>query len=70
MHHIFPHISTGGVGVRSAGRGLSLYDVTNISPAAYRNFSCGGARRSDASVAARKRRCTMAVDYKEPSLNA
>lgn len=59
-----------GVGVRSAGRGLSLYDVTNITPAAYRNFSCGGARRSDASVTARKRRCTMAVDYKEPSLNA
>ncbi|XP_043994464.1 shugoshin 1 isoform X1 [Gambusia affinis] len=57
-----------GVGVRSAGRGLSLCDMTNMSPAAYRNFSCVGPRRSDAPV--RKRRCTMAVDYKEPSLNA
>ncbi|XP_054909612.1 shugoshin 1 [Poeciliopsis prolifica] len=57
-----------GVGVRSAGRGLSLCDVTNMSPAAYRNFSCVGPRRSDAP--ARKRRCTMTVDYKEPSLNA
>ncbi|XP_038144823.1 shugoshin 1 [Cyprinodon tularosa] len=58
-----------GVGVRSAGRGLSLCDMTNMSPAAYRNFSCGP-RRSDAPVLARKRRCTMVVDYKEPSLNA
>ncbi|XP_007547746.1 shugoshin 1 isoform X1 [Poecilia formosa] len=57
-----------GVGVRSAGRGLSLCDVTNMSPAAYRNFSGGGPRRSDAPT--RKRRCTMTVDYKEPSLNA
>ncbi|MEQ2208791.1 hypothetical protein XENOCAPTIV_014992 [Xenoophorus captivus] len=68
VHHTFPHISTGGAGVRSAGRGLSLCDVTNMSPAAYRNFSCSGPRRSDAN--ARKRRCTMTVDYKEPSLNA
>ncbi|KAM4550059.1 shugoshin 1 isoform 2-T2 [Fundulus diaphanus] len=55
-----------GVGVRSAGWGLSLCDVTNMSSAAYRNFSCHGPRRSDA----RKRRCTMSVDYKEPSLNS
>uniref|UniRef100_M3ZM12 Shugoshin 1 n=1 Tax=Xiphophorus maculatus TaxID=8083 RepID=M3ZM12_XIPMA len=66
-----PRLKTGqkrGVGVRSAGRGLSLCDVTNMSPAAYRNFSCVGPRRSDAPP--RKRRCTMTVDYKEPSLNA
>uniref|UniRef100_A0A3B5MRA4 Shugoshin 1 n=1 Tax=Xiphophorus couchianus TaxID=32473 RepID=A0A3B5MRA4_9TELE len=66
-----PRLKTGqkrGVGVRSAGRGLSLCDVTNMSPAAYRNFSCVGPRRSDAP--SRKRRCTMTVDYKEPSLNA
>ncbi|XP_032435963.1 shugoshin 1 [Xiphophorus hellerii] len=66
-----PRLKTGqkrGVGVRSAGRGLSLCDVTNMSPAAYRNFSCVGPRRSDAPL--RKRRCTMTVDYKEPSLNA
>ncbi|XP_047460160.1 shugoshin 1 isoform X2 [Mugil cephalus] len=40
----------------------------------YRKFSCGGSRPSDARcgtpVPARKRRCTMVVDYKEPSLNA
>ncbi|XP_029919445.1 shugoshin 1 isoform X2 [Myripristis murdjan] len=40
----------------------------------YRKFSCGGSRPSDARcstpVPARKRRCTMTVDYKEPSLNA
>ncbi|XP_044191696.1 shugoshin 1 isoform X1 [Thunnus albacares] len=63
-----------GLGVRTAGRGLSLCDVTNMSPAAYRKFSCGGSRPSDARcstpVPARKRRCTMVVDYKEPSLHA
>ncbi|KAM3596316.1 uncharacterized protein V6R79_012298 [Siganus canaliculatus] len=40
----------------------------------YRKFSCGGSRPSDARcstpVPARKRRCTMVVDYKEPTLNA
>ncbi|XP_068189463.1 shugoshin 1 isoform X2 [Antennarius striatus] len=63
-----------GLGVRTAGRGLSLCDVTNMSPAAYRKFSCGGSRPSDplcsTPVPARKRRCTMVVDYKEPTLNA
>lgn len=62
------------LGVRTAGRGLSLCDMTNLSPAAYRKFSCGGSRPSDARcstpVPSRKRRCTMVVDYKEPSLNA
>ncbi|KAK5605078.1 hypothetical protein CRENBAI_026499 [Crenichthys baileyi] len=33
-----------GAGVRSAGRGLSLCDVTNMSPAAYRNFPAGPRR--------------------------
>ncbi|XP_061787528.1 shugoshin 1 isoform X1 [Nerophis lumbriciformis] len=50
--------------VRTAGRGLSLCDVTNMSPAAY------GRARCSTSVPARKRRCTMVVDYKEPSLHA
>uniref|UniRef100_A0A3P8T3N9 Shugoshin C-terminal domain-containing protein n=1 Tax=Amphiprion percula TaxID=161767 RepID=A0A3P8T3N9_AMPPE len=63
-----------GLGVRTTGRGLSLCDVTNLSPAACRKFSCGGSRPSDSRcstpVPARKRRCTMTVDYKEPSLNA
>ncbi|XP_019119749.1 shugoshin 1 isoform X2 [Larimichthys crocea] len=40
----------------------------------YRKFSCGGSRPSDARcstpVPTRKRRCTMVVDYKEPTLNA
>ncbi|XP_060949253.1 shugoshin 1 [Limanda limanda] len=56
-----------GRGVRTAGRGLSLCDVTNMSPAAYRKYPSDG--RSSTPVAARKRRCTMVVDYKEPSLN-
>ncbi|RVE66540.1 hypothetical protein OJAV_G00108130 [Oryzias javanicus] len=63
-----------GAGVRTAGRGLSLCDVTNLSPAAYRKFSCSSKRSSEARcstpVPARKRRCTLTVDYKEPSLNA
>ncbi|XP_022065349.2 shugoshin 1 [Acanthochromis polyacanthus] len=63
-----------GLGVRTAGRGLSLCDVTNLSPAACRKFSCGASRPSDSRcstpVPARKRRCTMTVDYKEPSLSA
>uniref|UniRef100_A0A3Q0SL27 Shugoshin 1 n=1 Tax=Amphilophus citrinellus TaxID=61819 RepID=A0A3Q0SL27_AMPCI len=50
-----------GLGVRTAGRGLSLCDVTNLSPAAY---------RCSTPVPIRKRRCTMVVDYKEPSLHA
>ncbi|XP_020509891.2 shugoshin 1 isoform X1 [Labrus bergylta] len=62
-----------GLGIRTGGRGLSLCDVTNMSPAAHRKFSCGTTRQSDARcstpVVARKRRCTMTVDYKEPSLN-
>ncbi|XP_059205108.1 shugoshin 1 isoform X2 [Centropristis striata] len=40
----------------------------------YRKFSCGGSRPSDARcstpVPARKRRSTIVVDYKEPTLNA
>lgn len=65
-----------GLGVRPRGRGLSLCDVTNMSPAAYRKFPCGGSRLSGARCSTpaqaptRKRRCTMTVDYKEPSLNA
>ncbi|KAM9838187.1 shugoshin 1 [Aulostomus maculatus] len=63
-----------GLGIRKAGRGLSLCDVTNISPAAYRKVSFAGSRPSDTRcstpVRARKRRRTMVVDYKEPSLNA
>ncbi|KAK2830344.1 hypothetical protein Q5P01_018275 [Channa striata] len=57
-----------GLGLRTAGRGLSLCDVTNLSPAAYRKFPSDA--RCSTPVTARKRRCTMAVDYKEPSLNA
>ncbi|KAG7500054.1 shugoshin 1 [Solea senegalensis] len=57
-----------GLGIRTAGRGLSLCDVTNMSPAAYRKFPSDA--RCSTPVPARKRRCTMVVDYKEPSLNA
>ncbi|XP_010871872.2 shugoshin 1 isoform X2 [Esox lucius] len=62
----------GGLGVR-AGRGFSLTDVTNLTPAAYRTFSSKSSRISDRCsnpVATRKRRSTTAVDYKEPSLHA
>ncbi|XP_068431769.1 shugoshin 1 [Clinocottus analis] len=63
-----------GLGVRTAGRGLSLCDVTNLSNAAYRKFSHDAPRSSDARcstpVPTRKRRCSMVVDYKEPTLNA
>ncbi|XP_019946363.2 shugoshin 1 isoform X1 [Paralichthys olivaceus] len=57
-----------GLGVRTAGRGLSLCDMTNMSPAAYRKYPSDG--RCSTPVPTRKRRCTMVVDYKEPSLNA
>ncbi|XP_067357511.1 shugoshin 1 isoform X2 [Channa argus] len=57
-----------GLGLRTAGRGLSLCDVTNLSPAAYCKFPSDA--RCSTPVPARKRRCTMVVDYKEPSLNA
>ncbi|KAK0145896.1 Shugoshin 1 [Merluccius polli] len=61
-----------GFGVRAAGRGLSLCDVTNMSPAAYCKVPGAGSRPSEGRcatpVAGRKRRCTMTVDYKEPSL--
>ncbi|XP_045915770.1 shugoshin 1 isoform X2 [Micropterus dolomieu] len=78
LHHQTPQMARTckkrGLGVRTAGRGLSLCDVTNLSPAAQRKFSRGGPRPSDARCAtpvpARKRRCTMVVDYKEPTLNA
>lgn len=72
--HIPVHLPAGMRGVRTSGLGLSLCDVTNLSPAAYRKFSCGGSRPSDGRcstpVPVRRRRSTMAVDYKEPKLNA
>lgn len=72
--HIPVHLPAGVRGVRTSGLGLSLCDVTNLSPAAYRKFSCGGSRPSDARcstpVPVRRRRSAMAVDYKEPKLNA
>lgn len=69
LGHLFRRVSTGGLGLRTAGRGLSLCDVTNLSPAAYRKFSHGDAR-SSTPAPSRKRSCTMVVDYKEPTLNA
>uniref|UniRef100_A0A4W5KCE1 Shugoshin C-terminal domain-containing protein n=1 Tax=Hucho hucho TaxID=62062 RepID=A0A4W5KCE1_9TELE len=60
---------TGGLGVR-ARWGFSLIDVTNITPAAYQKFSLKSPRPSDrCSIPARKRRSTITVDYKEPSLH-
>lgn len=62
----------GGLVVRPAGGGMNLCDVTNLSPAAYRKFPYCGSRLSDARCASpgRKRRRSIVVDYKEPSLNA
>ncbi|XP_075872275.1 shugoshin 1 isoform X1 [Nelusetta ayraudi] len=56
-------------GVRPAGRrGLSLCEVTNLSPSAHRSLS-GEDARCSTPLQARKRRCTTKVDYKEPTLN-
>eukprot|EP00063_Salmo_salar_P059047 XP_014033882.1 PREDICTED: shugoshin-like 1 isoform X1 [Salmo salar] len=63
---------TGGLSVRT-GRSFTLSDVTNLTPAAYRKFSLKSSRPSDRCstlVPGRKRRSTMTVDYKEPSLHA
>ncbi|KAK5911276.1 hypothetical protein CgunFtcFv8_005468 [Champsocephalus gunnari] len=59
-----------GLGVRTAGRGFSLCDVTNMSPAAHRPFSRISEPLCSTPVPARKRRCTSVVDYKEPTINA
>ncbi|XP_056153944.1 shugoshin 1 [Lampris incognitus] len=61
---------TCGFGVRRAGKRSSLCDVTNMSPAAYRRFPSTSDARCSTPTAARKRRSTIRVDYKEPSLNA
>ncbi|KAJ8366912.1 hypothetical protein AAFF_G00336820 [Aldrovandia affinis] len=47
-------------------------DVTNLSSAAFRKFSLSRPRPPSTDSApgpARKRRCTITVDYKEPTLN-
>ncbi|XP_029976296.1 shugoshin 1 isoform X2 [Salarias fasciatus] len=64
-----------GLGVRTAGRGLSLCDMTNLSPAAARHKSARGDphpsdRLCSTPVVSRKRRSATAVNYKEPSLSA
>ncbi|KAL7861366.1 hypothetical protein AOLI_G00177150 [Acnodon oligacanthus] len=56
----------GGLVVRSC-LGLALSDVTNLSPAAYQKPLPG---RDSTPGPARKRRCTSAVNYKEPSINS
>ncbi|XP_010778553.1 shugoshin 1 isoform X2 [Notothenia coriiceps] len=58
-----------GLGVRTAGQGLSLCDVTNMSPAAHRSFSRNSEALCSTPVPARKRRYTSVVDYKEPTIN-
>ncbi|KAG9328357.1 hypothetical protein JZ751_014463 [Albula glossodonta] len=55
------------------GRGSGPCDITNLSSAAFRKFSMGRHRPPSADSTpgpTRKRRCTMSVDYKEPTLNA
>ncbi|XP_076850916.1 shugoshin 1 isoform X2 [Brachyhypopomus gauderio] len=56
----------GGLVVRSC-LGLALSDVTNLSPAAYHKALPG---RDSSPGPARNRRCTGAVNYKEPSLSS
>ncbi|XP_017540883.1 shugoshin 1 isoform X1 [Pygocentrus nattereri] len=56
----------GGLVVRSC-LGLALSDVTNLSPAAYQKPVPG---RDSTPGPARKRRCTSAVNYKEPSISS
>ncbi|KAL6476258.1 hypothetical protein MHYP_G00147570 [Metynnis hypsauchen] len=56
----------GGLVVRSC-LGLALSDVTNLSPAAYQKPLPG---RDSTPGPARKRRCTSAVNYKEPSISS
>ncbi|XP_072561979.1 shugoshin 1 isoform X3 [Paramormyrops kingsleyae] len=58
--------------VRASCR-MSPCDVTNLSSAAFRKTSAGRPRPSSTDstpVLARKRRCTITVDYKEPTLSA
>ncbi|KAJ8273829.1 hypothetical protein GJAV_G00105960 [Gymnothorax javanicus] len=58
------------------GRRSGPCDITNLSSTAFRKFSVGRPRVSASSCGdstpapARARRCTIAVDYKEPTLNA
>ncbi|KAG7457498.1 hypothetical protein MATL_G00227750 [Megalops atlanticus] len=62
----------GGLWVRPV-RGASPCDVTNLSSAAFRKFSVGRTRPPSTGSTpnpARRRRCTISVDYKEPTLNA
>ncbi|XP_036371957.1 shugoshin 1 [Megalops cyprinoides] len=62
----------GGLWVRAL-RGASPCDVTNLSSAAFRKFSVGRTRPPSTGSTpnlARRRRCTISVDYKEPTLNA
>ncbi|XP_026870225.2 shugoshin 1 isoform X1 [Electrophorus electricus] len=56
----------GGLVVHSC-LGLALSDVTNLSPAAYRQPLPG---HDSTPGATRNRRCTSAVNYKEPSLSS
>ncbi|XP_061110647.1 LOW QUALITY PROTEIN: shugoshin 1 [Conger conger] len=66
----------GGRGVLWAGseRRSGPCDITNLSSAAFRKFSTGMPRSSSPGgcdpAPPRKRRCTITVDYKEPTLNA
>ncbi|XP_062874865.1 shugoshin 1 isoform X2 [Trichomycterus rosablanca] len=55
----------GGLVVRSC-LGLALSDVTNLSPAAYQMPLSG---TESTPGLARRRRCTNAVNYKEPSIS-
>lgn len=63
-------VYTGGTVVRSVV-GVALTDLTNLSPATRRALpSVQSHPHPSHSPISRKRRCTAAVDYKEPSINS
>ncbi|XP_031442415.1 shugoshin 1 isoform X2 [Clupea harengus] len=60
----------GGIAVRSAV-GVALTDMTNLSPATRRALPFAQDRAVPVhSPAIRKRRCTAAVDYRQPTINS
>lgn len=62
-------VSAGGAVVRSAV-GVALTDLTNLSPATRRALPSVQNHPLASHSPARKRRCTAAVNYKEPSISS
>lgn len=70
LQHTLCCVSAGGIAVRSAV-GVALTDMTNLSPATRRALPFAQDRAVPVhSPAIRKRRCTAAVDYRQPTINS